>query len=313
MRYFLRVVEAKSITKAAEVSHVAQPALGMQIRNLEQELGVKLLVRHARGVVPTEAGERLAEQAEGLLRDFEQMRQNIMDIGGELRGDVALGVTATITHVLTAPLFAACRKKYSQISLNFKEGMSERLVEWVTDGRVDIALTYTFPVNSDAMSEVLAVESLYFAVPATHAARGASEITLREALGNDDIVFSSRSSPFRRKVQDVARANNLELRVVCEVNSVAMINELVSSGLSCAVMPYGAVRAEVESGRIVALPIVDPEMKRTLYLTYPKKRRYSKPLIAVRDEIRAIVDELIASKAVGWSAIDGAGPIRELG
>ena len=94
LRYFLGVYEAKSITKASERLNVAQPALGLQVRKLEEELGVDLFFRHSRGVTPTEAGQLLAVHARVLLRQFERVRQDLIDFGGQPHGRVAVGMTA---------------------------------------------------------------------------------------------------------------------------------------------------------------------------------------------------------------------------
>ena len=77
LRYFVEVVEAKSFTRAAERVHVAQPALGFQVRKLEDELGVSLLHRHSRGVDPTEAGTALLRHAHAVLRQIELARQEL--------------------------------------------------------------------------------------------------------------------------------------------------------------------------------------------------------------------------------------------
>lgn len=300
LRYFLGVLEAKSFTRAADILHVAQPAIGMQIRSLEEELGVKLLVRHSRGVVPTEAGEELAKDARTLVGNFDRVRQKIIDLGSKPSGRVSVGMTETVMHMLATALLRACRQKYPAVSLNFAEGMSERLSEWMTLDRLDLALTYNPPEESDLAIEVLATETLYFAVPAEHGESGRTEITLREAL-KYDLVLTSRASLFRTRVEQAAEANHLTLRIACEADSPAMIKELVRGGMGCSIVPYGGVRPEVEDGRILVFRIVDPEIKRTLHLVASKKRLGSKAVRLVRDEIRAIVGELAASGVAGWA------------
>jgi len=100
LRYFVEVVEAKSFTRAAERVHVAQPALGFQVRKLEDELGVTLLHRHSRGVDPTEAGRALLRHAHAVLRQIELARQELMDLSGPPRGAIALGITPTASALL---------------------------------------------------------------------------------------------------------------------------------------------------------------------------------------------------------------------
>lgn len=81
MRYFLAILEAGSFSKAAEILGVAQPALGMQVRKIEDELGVALLVRHSRGVIPTDAGPVLAKHAADIVAKAERIRRNMMKMG----------------------------------------------------------------------------------------------------------------------------------------------------------------------------------------------------------------------------------------
>lgn len=81
MRYFLGILEAGSFSKAAESLGVAQPALGLQVQKMENELGVSLLVRHSRGVIPTEAGDVLAKHAVDIVAEAERIRRDIMKMG----------------------------------------------------------------------------------------------------------------------------------------------------------------------------------------------------------------------------------------
>jgi LysR family nitrogen assimilation transcriptional regulator len=91
LRYFVRVVEAESLSKASELLCVAQPAIGLQIKHLEEELGTKLLVRHSRGVKPTEAGARLLEDAYDILRRIDDAMLRVRDEGDTPRGMITIG------------------------------------------------------------------------------------------------------------------------------------------------------------------------------------------------------------------------------
>lgn len=312
LRYFLGVLEAKSITGAAEIFHVAQPAIGMQIRNLEDELGVKLLVRHARGVMPTEAGVKLARRAEGLLRDFEQMRQDVMEIGNEPRGRVVVGMTAMVAELLAAPLAEACRRKFPDVALSIDEAMSQRVAEWITSGRLDLALTFYRPDDPSIMSQVLAEEWMHRIVPVGHPLAGASKVRMRDLLHHDLVLTTLKPSPFRAALEEVAQENEATLKVACETASVATALKLVCHGLGCAAMPLGAVHSEVEAGIIIALPMVEPQIRRRLYLEFSKKSQGSKAVNVICDELRGLVGDLVAAGEIGWErAADPPGPGAE--
>lgn len=307
LRYFLGVLDAKSITRAAETLHVAQPAIGAQIRKLEDEIGTELLVRHARGVAPTEAGERLELHARMLIQEFDRARQDVVDIGSVPRGRIAIGMTKTVMHVLAARLVGNCRRKYPDLFLLIAEAMSRQLEGWMSEGRLDLVLTFNPPKDSDMVSEAVAQEDMNLILPVEHPLATAAAVRLEELLPYDLILTSRQISYFRVMVEEVAKTKGVDLRIVCEADSVATTVELVRGGLGCAAMPYGAVRSEVEAGEIAALPIVEPRIKRILHLTYPKLRLRSKALDTVCEEVRQIVRETIDDGAAGWTAPPGEG------
>jgi len=118
LRYFTEIVEAKSFTRAADRVRVAQPALGLQIRKLEEELGVSLLHRHSRGVEPTEAGIVLLGHANAILKQIEQAQRDVTDLSGPPRGAVVLGITPTASALLATRLIRTCQALYPGVSLN---------------------------------------------------------------------------------------------------------------------------------------------------------------------------------------------------
>lgn len=307
--YFLTVLRAGSVTGASGILHVAQPAIGAQIRALEGELGVRLFLRHSRGVTPTEAGEILARHAERLLAEAERMRRDLMEMGKEPRGRIALGLTATAAQTFGARLVRACHGKYPDLDLTVMEAAGHRLTAW--PGELDMAVTCEPPVNT--VSEALATEPLYFVAPPDHPLAEGPDIALRAVL-DADLVLPPRSSVVHGLLADAARANGAALRIACTVESVTMTKDLVRGGFGCSVMPYGAIHREVEDGRLAALRIPDPPLTRTLYLTCAQDRSGSKAVEAVCGEIRALVAELVASGMAGWaSCASPAGPApREL-
>lgn len=301
LRYFLGILEAKSITRAAEVLHMAQPAIGMQLRKLEEELGVKLVVRHSRGIVPTEAGERLRAHAENILEGLAVARQDILDIGTEHRGRITVGMTMTALHLLFAPIIRKFQQKYPAVSLICSEGVSDRLSKSLVTDELDIVFTYSPPTDPEFVAEALAVESQCLAVPIAHPLARASGVTLREALACELVV----TSPFtlqRIRIEEAARMYGAPLRIACEVNSVPAIREFVYNGLGCAISPYGAMISDVEDGRIAMLPIKEDDLCRTLYVACSKMRRNSIVFDAVFREVRPIVDGIIEAGKVGWTA-----------
>lgn len=307
LRYFLAVLRAGSFTAAAESVHVAQPALGVQIRALEDELGVELLKRHSRGVAPTAAGERLARQAVGLIGHAEQVRRDIMEMDGEPHGRIAVGLTGTAVPVLATRLAAACRREYPDLDLTVIEATSHRLADWLTQGQLDVAVTGDPPESPGVVSEALTTEPLFFVAAPGHVPADGPDMPLRAALGAA-LVVPPEPSTVHGLLADAARSSGTDLRVFCVAESVTAMKDMARCGVACAVMPYGAIRQEAEDGRLAALRIVEPPLARTLYLTCPQDRSGSTAVRAVCREIRALVAGSMDSGAQEAGPIPITGP-----
>jgi LysR family nitrogen assimilation transcriptional regulator len=127
LRYFVGVLEAKSLNKASGLLHVAQPALGAQIRNLERELGLKLLHRHPRGVEPTEAGERLARHARQLLLQIDRMRQELSDYATVPSGRVLMCMPRSLPREVSTSIAERCQTTLPDIKLRIVEGFRQQV------------------------------------------------------------------------------------------------------------------------------------------------------------------------------------------
>jgi LysR family nitrogen assimilation transcriptional regulator len=301
LRFFLGVLRYKSITKASEHLYIAQPALGLQIRKLETELGVQLFQRHSRGVTPTEAGLLLAEHAEVILRQVERARQDLQDYSKAPRGRVTIGLSPTTSQLLATTLADRVRQEYPEIVLSVCEGLSEQLMEWVDKEKVDLALTYNPNASGDIEVERLAMEELHFIRPPSDAREG--PVGLAEVL-KSPLVLPSRPHLLRLQVEDAARSVGAEATVAYEVDSVQMIRDFVKRGFGNTILPLGAVTAALRAGTLRADPLIGPEIERTLYLAYGHDRPPSKAFLTVADLLREITAELIAGGRAGWHDVN---------
>ncbi len=297
LRFFLGVLRYKSITKAAEHLYIAQPALGLQIRKLETELGAQLFQRHSRGVTPTEAGLLLAEHAEVILRQVERARQDLHDYAKAPRGLVSIGLSPTTSQLLATILAGRVREAYPEIVLRISEGLSEELMEWVDKEKIDLALSYNPNATSDVVVERLASEVLYFVRPGGGAKSG--PVSLAEALASP-LVLPSRPHLLRQHVDDAAKSIDMRVTVACEVDSVPLIREFVCKGLGSTILPLGAVRAAVEDGSVSANPLANPQIERNLYLAWSHTRPPSKAFLAVAELLRTVIDEIVEQGIAGW-------------
>jgi LysR family nitrogen assimilation transcriptional regulator len=291
LRYFREIVEAGSFTRAADRVRVAQPALGLQIRKLEEELGVSLLHRHSRGVEPTEAGVVLLGHANAILKQIEQAQRDVADLSGAPRGSVVLGITPTASALLATRLIRTCRDLYPGVSLNLFEGLSEEVMRRLSDNSLDMGFSYNPGAAKGIATEPLLTEDL-FLVGAPGAGDPGDEISFREVCKRS-LILPSRGFGLRECVENAARDAELNLQITFEIDSVATQRDLAESGLGYTILPYAAVRQSAEAGRLFASEIVRPKISRTLNIAYAASHSANKAASAVRGVIDRVVYESI--------------------
>ncbi len=293
LRYFSEIVAAKSFTRAADRVRVAQPALGLQIRKLEDELGVSLLHRHSRGVEPTEAGVVLLRHANAILKQIEQAQREVTDLSGPPRGNIALGITPTASALLATPLVKACRDAYPGIALNIFEGLSEEIMRRLDDNTLDMGFTYNPDAVTGLTTEALLMEDLYLVGPAGADDPG-DKVPFSEVCRHS-LILPSKGFGLRDWLEDTARDREQKIDVAFEIDSVATQRELVEGGLGWTVLPYAAVQRSVADGRLFAAQITRPRISRTLHFAYAAAHTENKASRAIRD----VIDGVIADSIVG--------------
>src|SRR5271154_6545180 len=141
LRYFVKIVEAGSFSRAASVVHVAQPALSQQVAELEERLGVALLQRSARGVRPTAAGEILYKEASAILHQLDQLPGTVRSSNGEPEGTVNLGFVSSLAPRLVGFL-DKCRVAFPKVIIRVSDGDSLSLESKIASASVDLAILY---------------------------------------------------------------------------------------------------------------------------------------------------------------------------
>jgi LysR family transcriptional regulator, nitrogen assimilation regulatory protein len=270
IRYFVRVIEVGNITRAAEQLNVAQPALGLQIRQLEQELGVDLLVRHSRGVLPTEAGRILFDRANTILQLVQEAQQEIKSLGTIEREVVALGLTPSIMLQIGSDMLLDARESMPGVFLSLSEELSFVLVEALERGELDLAFAYEVTERPGlVLQPILREELVYVAAPSK--APAGETITFSEAL-NQDLVLAGEKDSIRRLVEASAERLSLPVHVPFEAQSVSAMKAVVSRGAAASIMPYGTAIEELKRGMLVSRRITEPAITRTLYLIRSSRR-----------------------------------------
>lgn len=293
--YFRRIVEHGSMSGAARLLSVAQPSLSQQTRNLETLLGIELLVRTPRGVVPTEAGRRLYDHACKIFRMLEEARADVIGMNAEPAGRVVFGLPASASMALSIPMAETIRLELPGIRFCASEAMSGHIKEWVLTGEIDLALLYDTDGLGDCPSEELLTEDLWFYGGAEDWPFGVAPgtpVTLADALSRP-LVLPSRRHGLRIYVERIARGRRLTLDVDTEMDSLQQIKSLVARGSGFTILSPAAVQDLTATGGLVGSPIVSPALRRPIYLVRSTRKPITTACRAVEDTCRVVAAELV--------------------
>ncbi|WP_229482891.1 LysR substrate-binding domain-containing protein [Massilia horti] len=283
MRSFIHVARAGSFSRAAAELFIAQPALSRQIGKLEEELGVTLFARHGRGVKLTSAGATLLERAELITHFVRQTSEQVRAAGDSVSGHLSVGLPPAVMLSLGPALVERFRRDFPRVHLHLREGLSVSLQEWVLDRRVDLAVMYNpAPLEALEVQPVFSESMLLVGPPepGTVGGRGAP-VRLHELSGLPLILPGAPHSN-RRLVEQVAAENGCRLRVVLEVDSVALTKTLVSRGYGYSLFTYGAMHEEVARGELVVRPVERPAIRSVLTIATLRERQSSQLVAELR-------------------------------
>jgi LysR family nitrogen assimilation transcriptional regulator len=300
LRYFVGVLEAKSLSKASTLLRVAQPALSTQMRNLERELGVKLLDRHARGIAPTKAGEHLAQHVYQLLRQVDCMRLDLSSYATAPGGHVRMCIARSIPRIVTTAIAQRCRREFPDVQLTVLESWRQQLqADRLT---ADLALIFhPEQVGIASVSEPLVQDELVLVCSANESQVLPPEIDLGRAF-QQQLILPSRPHYLRLFVESAALSAGHELKIACEVDSLEVTKELVARGVANAILPIACVRDDVRKEKLRYVRIGDPRFQRILYMVRSRQPR-SVMIDLICREIRAVIFECADQETLGWRRI----------
>ena len=243
------VAEEGTLSAAARRRNLSQPAVSLQMKALEEDLGARLLLRKARGVTLTPAGEVFLGQARRALQAVQSGRSQVADIQGLRRGNLRLGATDAAATEILATAFLRFHGRHPRIEVSVEIEPTGALVQGLRQARFDLALG-TLPVEEDdILVRDLSRERLGIVVPA-----GAPPADLKELLGREPFIAYPRGSTTRRIVDEALARAGLPARPVMEIGRPAVMARLVAAGLGVSVLPESVSRPLVAEGALGLVP-----------------------------------------------------------
>jgi LysR family transcriptional regulator, nitrogen assimilation regulatory protein len=258
LKYFQRIAEEGSITRAATVLGVAQPALSRQIRLLEEDLGITLFHRTRRGVQLTEEGERLRSSTAAPLRQLELAVQYAGSPLARIERGLLLGMVPTAAGVLATPLLASLGAAFPNVHFHVAVAETDDLVQRMLKGAIDLAVLN--PVPDDRLFyRQLVLEDLVLVGGPTSDLSPGSPVRFTD-VAKLPLVMPSAQTGIRNTLENTALRLKVAITARFSTDSLEVSKHLVEAGLGYAVLPPAACGVDVEGGRLRYASICEPEL-----------------------------------------------------
>jgi len=266
LRYFVRIVDLGSFSRAGVALHIAQSALSQHVAALEDEMKTMLLHRTTRGVQPTEAGRLFYQHAQLILQNAADAKAVVEACSAQPSGQVAMGLPLSIAPGLGIALFKAVRRDYPAIRLQILEELSGTILEWVANGRLTLGIAFDDDNLSGLHTIPLMEERLFLILSPNSPLAGRKRVTVRE-LSAMNLVMPTTGQGVRSRIDKVlADAGFSQANIAAEIDSLTIMKQAAAAEIGPTILSWMSVEQEVARGELVALEITTPPVTRVAHL-----------------------------------------------
>ena len=301
LRYFAAVARFAHFGKAAESCNVTQPALSMQVRELESVLDLKLFERRQQGVQLTDAGQEVLKRARDILtavRDLDDFAHHHKQV---LTGRLRLGVIPSLAPYILPPLLPLMRDRYRDLDLRIRETLTETLVDELVDGQLDVLLLALPIEHPEIVTEALFEDRFLLAAPAGWQGEAATPTATRnekraraetradpERLEGRRLLLLEEGHCLRDQALAFCQRRQIDTLDTFGASSLSTIVQMVANGMGLTLLPEISLRVEAKHGDIEVIPFEAPEPSRSVGLAW----RASSPRTGDFEALGAMVGDV---------------------
>jgi LysR family nitrogen assimilation transcriptional regulator len=300
LRYFLRTAAEGSLGKASRSTGIAQPALGRQIALLEEELGVKLFERVAKGMVLTEEGAYLKEALEHPLQQMDLALHNVRAYSSRVEAALTFGLPPTVAKLMGPRLLSRLGRDLPHLKLRVVEDESVRLAADISKGLIDIAILVDAIPDSRAFHAEVMTERLLLVGHRGAPVLEQQTIEFRE-LRHLPLLLPGPQSALRTHLEKTAAGAEALIEAAFEIDSFEILMRAVADGAGFAILPAVALNSCTDAGQVSGIPIVDPDLDQSVFWAVQPSWRV--PRATYNEVERAIFEEWYTAVDAGlWPA-----------
>ncbi|MEP6849454.1 MAG: LysR family transcriptional regulator [Acidobacteriota bacterium] len=275
LKAFLAISEAKTFTAGARRVNITQAAISMQIRQLEDEVGIPLFTRTPRRVILTQAGEFLLERARKILREHDSAIAEIAEVAGAEFGRLRIGSSSSMFTTNQLPgIMQDLRQKYPNAELTVSSGTSQTLVEKLMHGEIDSAFVSLPVENSNITTDLLFSDEIVAIAHPKHPL-AKEKFVSAATLAGEKLILGERGGNTRRMIDDFFAAANVKPNITMELSRQEAINQMVENNLGVGIAGAKNAAKEIREGRLISWMIEGAEIQWELGLARLRGGYYS--------------------------------------
>ena len=289
LRYFEALARHGHFGRAAETCAISQPALSMQIKELEESLGTQLFERGARQVRPTSFGEEFAQRVRDILRSVDELGDLARASRDRLAGRLRIGVIPTIAPYLLPTIIADLTRMHGGLDIHVRETLTSKLIQEMAEGRLDMAIV-ALPVSETSLTEVaLFSEDFVLVRPGEDAGKPVPD---RQALREMRLLLLEEGHCFRDQALSFCNMHSPPPRELLDGSSLSTLVQMVSAGIGVTLIPEMAVAVETSSASVSIARFNNPKPSRTVGMIWRKTNPLAKQLMQISKVVRQSADAL---------------------
>ena len=283
LRYFEALAQHRHFGRAAAVSSISQPALSVQIKELEQMLGTQLVERSARQIQLTAFGEAFLKRAAAILRSVDELDDFARAAKGQLTGRFRLGVIPTIAPYLLPTLIGKLNQSHPALDLHVRETLTPRLVEELLQGQLDTAIV-ALPVSEPTLAEMPLFGEKFVLVRPDGDTE--PEVPKAETLHEMRLLLLEEGHCFRDQTLNFCNPRPAARRDGLDGSSLSTLVQMVGAGIGVTLIPEMAVPVETRSANVRCAPFAEPQPGRTVGMVWRKSNPLAEAFEGIAEVVR---------------------------
>ena len=281
LRYFDALARHAHFGRAADACAISQPALSMQIKEMEQALGGPLLERNARQIALTRLGEELVERVRDILRSVDELGDFARASRDRLAGRLRIGMIPTIAPYLLPRIIGNLTRMHPELDIQVREALTPKLIQELSEGRLDTAIV-ALPVSEASLTEV-ALFSENFLLVRPRKDEG-TPVPSREMLREMRLLLLEEGHCFRAQALSFCKMHSSP-RELLDANSLSTLVQMVSAGVGVTLIPEMAVPVETRSAAVSVARFRNPQPSRTIGMVWRKTSPLARQLTQISEVV----------------------------